>query len=388
MLVGTGGDGGWPEPGCRCASCAGACAAGRTRAPAAVRLDGHPLGPGLGRPGDCLHVGPHRLRLHSAARPGRLAYAVTGADGVRLLYAPSGVDLGPPADPVASDPAAGAAFEVVLLGPDRDGLRSVAHGLAALRARGAVTATTDVVVVGLSHHDPPASELGRLLTAWGARTVPDRTTVQVQASAPGLVPDNVDASEPANTARPGLWGRTLVLGGARSGKSAYAEDLLRAEPRVTYLATGGARPDDAEWVDRVAVHRRRRPPGWTTVESLDAAGVLASASNPVLVDCLGTWLTGRMDHYGAWEDPRARPAVDDEVARLVATWRALRVPVVAVSNEVGSGVVPATASGRLFRDLLGRLNAQIAAQSETVLLTVAGLTVPLREPDSVGSARP
>ena len=384
VLVGTGGDAGWPEPGCRCASCASARAAGRTRAPAAVRLDGHPLGPGLGRPGDCLHVGPHRVRLHTAARPGRLCYAVTGADGVRLLYAPSGVDLGPYADPVAIDPAAGDAYEVVLLGPDRDGLRSVAHGLAALRERGAVTAETDVVVVGLSHHDPPASELGRLLTAWGARTVPDGTAVQVRVRTPGLVPDHADSSDPANTPRSGLWGRTLVLGGARSGKSAYAEDLLRAEPHVTYLATGGARTQDAEWVDRVAAHRRRRPYGWTTVESLDAAAVLASACHPVLVDCLGTWLTGCMDQYGAWDDPRARPAVHAELARLVATWRALRVPVVAVSNEVGSGVVPATASGRLFRDLLGRLNAQIAAQSETVLLTVAGLTVPLRGHDVLG----
>jgi adenosylcobinamide kinase/adenosylcobinamide-phosphate guanylyltransferase len=156
--------------------------------------------------------------------------------------------------------------------------------------------------------------------------------------------------------------------------------LLSAEPQVTYLATGGDRADDTEWLARVAGHRRRRPAGWITVESMDVAAVLAAATHPVLLDCLGTWLTARMDHHRAWRDPRALNAVDADMAELVATWRALTVPVVAVSNEVGSGVVPAAASGRLFRDLLGRLNTQIAAQSETVLLTVAGLSFALREP--------
>lgn len=95
------------------------------------------------------------------------------------------------------------------------------------------------------------------------------------------------------------------------------------------------------------------------------------------MDCLGTWLTARLDHHGVWQG--ASPdGVHADIAELVQAWRAATSPVVAVSNEVGSGVVPATPSGRLFRDLLGRLNATIAAESETVLLTVAGIPVPLR----------
>ena len=380
VLVGTGGDAGWPEPGCRCASCAPARATGQARAPAAVRIDGAAIPDRPGRPGDRLDLDGHLVELHAGARPGRLAWSVTGRDGARLLYAPAGVDLGRHADAVASDPAAGDAFDVVLLGPVRDGLRSVAQGLAALRARAVVTGRTDVVVIGLGHHDPPAAELQRLVDAWGARTVPDGTALQVRANPPITAPSDPGTPGSPNATRHRLQGRTLVLGGARSGKSAYAEDLLRAEPQVTYLATGGAPAQDGEWLARVAAHRRRRPAGWITVETTDIAAALVAATHPVLLDALGTWLAARVDHHGAWDDPRAVRAVDADMAELVATWRALNIPAVAVSNEVGSGVVPAAASGRLFRDLLGRLNNDIAAESETVLLTVAGLTVPLRTP--------
>lgn len=170
--------------------------------------------------------------------------------------------------------------------------------------------------------------------------------------------------------------RTLVLGGARSGKSSYAETLLAAEASVTYLATGGARDDDAEWAARVRLHRERRPASWRTLETTEVTARLRDADTPVLLDCLGTWLTARIDHHRAWDG--ALEPVHADIDELVGAWRDCVVPAVAVSNEVGSGVVPATASGRLFRDLLGMVNARIAADSDAVVLMVAGLPLSLR----------
>jgi adenosylcobinamide kinase/adenosylcobinamide-phosphate guanylyltransferase len=174
----------------------------------------------------------------------------------------------------------------------------------------------------------------------------------------------------------------LILGGARSGKSVTAERLLAARDRVEYVATGPV-PDasDPEWADRVRLHRQRRPAHWTTLETLDLEGVLAGTgmtparlATPVLVDCLSTWLAGVMAEAGLWD---GAPGVDkklaDRVDGLLAAWRSTRRHVVAVSNEVGSGVVPATASGRRFRDELGMLNARVAAECEQVWLCTAGI---------------
>jgi adenosylcobinamide kinase/adenosylcobinamide-phosphate guanylyltransferase len=170
--------------------------------------------------------------------------------------------------------------------------------------------------------------------------------------------------------------RILVTGGVRSGKSAYAERVLADQPSVTYLAPGPV-PDpeaDPEWAARIRVHRQRRPPHWTTIETADAAAVLRAADQPVLLDCLGTWLTRLIEDLDGWQRPRAgweadwRVAVDD----LVAAWRDVPHLAVAVTNEVGWGVVPAHASGRLFADLLGRLNQEMAAVSDEVVLLVAG----------------
>lgn len=181
----------------------------------------------------------------------------------------------------------------------------------------------------------------------------------------------------------------LVLGGARSGKSRYAEALLAQESAVRYVATGPVpTPTDEEWAARVAEHRRRRPPHWHTVETADVAGVLTDPSRqePLLVDCLGTWLTRLIDDAGAWEDPaRAQQVQERAGAGLVAALESAAVDVVFVSNEVGSGVVPATPSGRLFRDLLGRLNAQVAAACDTAVLVVAGGVIQL--PAASGRAR-
>ncbi|HUY52788.1 MAG TPA: bifunctional adenosylcobinamide kinase/adenosylcobinamide-phosphate guanylyltransferase [Streptosporangiaceae bacterium] len=192
---------------------------------------------------------------------------------------------------------------------------------------------------------------------------------------------------PGRLPRRGRAHRVLVLGGARSGKSVTAERLLAGRDRVDYVATG-AIPDaaDPEWTARVSVHQQRRPAHWTTLETLDLAGVLAppeltprQLATPVLVDCLSTWLAGVMDECGLWA---ARPGADEALARrvdgLLAAWQATRRQVVAVSNEVGSGVVPGAASGVRFRDELGVLNARVAAECQQVWLCTAGIPRRLR----------
>ena len=174
--------------------------------------------------------------------------------------------------------------------------------------------------------------------------------------------------------------RTLVLGGARSGKSRYAEELLARAREVEYVACGlPADGGDPEWADRVALHRERRPGSWRTVETVDLVGELARPGPPVLVDCLSTWLARVMDDCGVWTeedgaDERLARAVDD----VVAAWTGTRRRVVAVSNEVGCGVVPGTVAGRRYRDELGILNARIAGASQRVWLLTAGLPQRLR----------
>lgn len=191
---------------------------------------------------------------------------------------------------------------------------------------------------------------------------------------------------------PGPQG-VLVLGGARSGKSAVAEGLLAGQEHVRYLATGPAPDaDDPAWATRVAAHRERRPPGWTVLETAPAgpAGVgataraLREAGGACLLDGVGTWLAGVLDIAGAWDDaPRWREELRRASEDLVAAWAGVAGPAVAVSDEVGQGVVPATASGRLFRDELGLLNQRLAAASGTVLLAVAGRVLPLTRPEEV-----
>lgn len=175
--------------------------------------------------------------------------------------------------------------------------------------------------------------------------------------------------------------KILVTGGSRSGKSRHAEGLLADAPRVTYLAPGAV-PDpvaDPEWAARVAEHRLRRPAHWTTVETRDIAGALRGADSPVLIDCLGTWLSATIDAMDTWDRPLRewQPRFDAELAGLLAAWREAPQRVVAVTNEVGWGLVSEHRSGRIFTDLLGRVNAQVAAVSDRVTLVVAGRTLDL-----------
>ena len=161
---------------------------------------------------------------------------------------------------------------------------------------------------------------------------------------------------------------TLVLGGARSGKSRYAEQAVMASPPPwIYVAT--AEPFDGEMTARIAEHRSRRGGKWQTVEApLDLAGAIADApaSATVLIDCLTLWLNNLMF--------KGRD-IDAETGRLEAALAARQAAVVLVSNEVGSGIVPDNAEARRFRDLQGRLNQRIAARADRVVLLVAGLPI-------------
>jgi adenosylcobinamide kinase/adenosylcobinamide-phosphate guanylyltransferase len=127
---------------------------------------------------------------------------------------------------------------------------------------------------------------------------------------------------------------------------------------------------DGEWAARVAEHRRRRPDGWRTVETTDLIPLLRTPGPPLLVDCVSLWLTAHLDD----------PALPERTAKLVEAWRDTPRRVVAVTSEVGSGVVPATEAGRRFRDELGRLNAALAAEADEVWHVVAG--IPTRLPHS------
>jgi adenosylcobinamide kinase / adenosylcobinamide-phosphate guanylyltransferase len=158
---------------------------------------------------------------------------------------------------------------------------------------------------------------------------------------------------------------TLVLGGARSGKSRHAESIITAlsGPWV-YIAT--AQAFDDEMRDRIAAHRARRASGWNTVEApVDLAGALATAAgHPALVDCLTLWLTNLL--LGGHDVAAATTALDTAL-------NARDAPTVLVANEVGLGVVPDNALAREFRDQAGLLNQRMAARADSVLFLVAGL---------------
>lgn len=163
--------------------------------------------------------------------------------------------------------------------------------------------------------------------------------------------------------------RILVTGGVRSGKSRHAESLLHGERVVRYVAPGPL-VDDADWRARVAAHRLRRPGSWETHESGDLTSAFA-VDTPVLVDCLGTWVTRLVDDGQLWDAPMddLGAHVEEATARAVA---AMGERVVLVTNEVGLGVVPAHRSGRVFRDLLGSVNQRFGAAVDEVHLVVAG----------------
>lgn len=161
-----------------------------------------------------------------------------------------------------------------------------------------------------------------------------------------------------------------MLGGARSGKSRYAESLVTAlPPPWLYVATAEA--GDSEMVARIAAHQARRGPSWTTIETpRNVAETLGThADTPTLVDCLTLWLSNVM---------LADADVDAEIEQLDEALARAAAPIVLVANEVGFGIVPDSALGRRFRDLQGLLNQRIATRADRVVLVVAGLPLTLK----------
>jgi adenosylcobinamide kinase / adenosylcobinamide-phosphate guanylyltransferase len=436
LVEGTGGSAGWPQPGCRCASCLRQAAAGATRKQSTVVVDGRIRlrsivngdewdtggawdvrsedAGGGGHTGYARrYPGGHRPRGDGSAggagsrdtggrdtggrgweaagyRLVRVADREAGGAGGWDLTAPDGGRLLYPGGPgaVPAPPEGAAPYDVAFL----DLLGDPAQ-LGWLRARRLITADTDTLVAFADHRVPSEQELARRCGFWRVRLGGDSDEVQGGRS----VRKDFDLGTR----------RVLVLGGARSGKSERAELRVAGEPEVTYVATGpdgtgraaGGAADgvsdgvsdgvpggaargeiDSEWAARVAAHRARRPAWWRTAETIDLAGVLRTARGAVLIDGIGTWLAAVMDECGAWQGgPAAQARLAARTGELAGAWRQAGAYVVAVSDETGLGVVPATQAGRLFRDELGRLNRTLAAESEETELIVAGRVLSLTE---------
>jgi adenosylcobinamide kinase/adenosylcobinamide-phosphate guanylyltransferase len=347
------------------------------------------------RHADVLELAGYTVRALAADHDseGAVIYDVSGPNH-RLLYA---TDTGPG----FSTPSE-ARYDLLLLedswgdrppvgGTGHHDLAAFAATIARLRREQVIDDASRVIAVHLGHGNPAPSVLRERLAAMGAELLADGGVISLSSPAMRWTPRTPRIPTPH---------RTLVLGGARSGKSLTAERLLAAEPAVLYIATA-ARPDDGaghdrEWRDRIDVHRARRPTGWVTVETADLTTLLKSnepTDPPMLVDCLTLWLARVMDDAGLWtatDEVAAKTAdveVSDAVDELVLAWRATRARVIAVSNEVGSGLVPEHPSGRRFRDELGNLNARLAAESDEVLFVEAGLARSLL-PGRAGAPRP
>ena len=277
-----------------------------------------------------------------------------------ILYA---TDTGP--DPHVS----GGPFSAVLLdatfGPKTDhrtghlDFPATEGLLARWRESGVIDDGSRIIATHIGHHNPPFDEFVAELSARGIEVFEDGMEVCLDS---------------------GTSMRMLVTGGIRSGKSRLAERVAATYPRVHYVATARDR-DDAEWRERVADHRRRRPAHWTLHETADPVPILAAASSGecVLIDCLSLWLTHVLDDADAWTrliDPAARSdlrnRVDATVEMLIEAIATCEADVVCVTNEVGMSLVPVDDGARLFVDLLGRIKARMSAVMTDVVLVVAG----------------
>lgn len=281
-----------------------------------------------------------------------LLYVITDAAGQRVMYA---TDTGPlPDDTVRSLPPLDTLLMEETFGTHVDhktghlDLVTFGQTVELMRAHGVVHDGTRIVAIHLSHHNPPTRELTERLADIGAQVVDDGTVLGTR--------------------------HHLVLGGTRSGKSVFAEQLLAPEPNVTYVATGYPPSDaDTQWAQRIERHRSRRPAHWHVRETIDLAAGIADAQAPVLIDCVNLWLTRVIDEADAWTDPnRARTVTDAAVGTLVHALDASKYPVVLVSNDVSTSLIPSNDAARLFQELLGEVNTRLAAHCDDVTMVIAG----------------
>ncbi len=169
---------------------------------------------------------------------------------------------------------------------------------------------------------------------------------------------------------------TLVLGGVRSGKSRFAQEIAERSQRVAFVATAERR-DDPEMLAKIERHRSDRPESWVTIEEpIQLSRVIREASKEhdlLLIDCLTLFAANLLEAYA-----ENSGALQGQIDQLCDALGAAPCAIVLVSNEVGSGVVPAYKLGRRFRDLVGEINQRVASIADTVLLMVAGLPFPLK----------
>ncbi len=168
---------------------------------------------------------------------------------------------------------------------------------------------------------------------------------------------------------------TLIIGGARSGKSRFSEQLaLETGLEPVYIATSEVRDDEMR--ARIELHRQSRDAKWRTIEEpLNLSAIIAQQSSPervLLVDCLTLWLSNHLEHQSN---------IPNQISNLCAALNAATGPVVLVSNETGQGIVPINELARTFRDEAGRLNQAVAAVANNVFVVMAGLTLPLKTND-------
>ena len=174
---------------------------------------------------------------------------------------------------------------------------------------------------------------------------------------------------------------TFILGGARSGKSQYAQQLAaESGKRVLFVATAEA--GDEEMTERIAAHRASRPQAWETLEAPRQVGKAILERNPsglVLVDCLTLLASNVLGQFTEpFEQREYEVALDEEIEGLLEVFRQTLAEWLVISNEVGLGVVPASAAGRLYRDALGRANQRLAQAADEVVLMVAGIAVKIK----------